>query len=350
MTVARAALVIFLLALPSFAQTIELRDGTFRVSGWKPDRSVAAEDLSSIFTVQTGGPDSPAILGSYSMEGGVVVFRPRFPLAQGVRYRAVLRRTGDAPLETIFEQEKGSGATARVVRVYPSQDVLPSNQLKLYVYFSVPMSRGEASRHIHWLDKSGKPTGLPFLIADELWDSEQQRLTLFFDPGRIKRGIDANEQFGPPIREGEQYTLVIDREFLDARGSPLQETFRRTFHGGSADRTVIDPKQWIVRAPKVATTDPLTVDFRESMDFALAQRLISVMGIPGAASLEGNETRWVFKPELQWSRGRHELKIALALEDLAGNRIDRLFDIDLTETQRDAEATAETISIPFVIN
>ena len=98
--------------------------------------------------------------------------------------------------------------------VFPSAPELPSNTLKFYIHFSAPMSRGEASRHIHWLDKSGKPTGLPFLIADELWDSEQQRLTLFFDPGRIKRGIDANEKFGPPIREGEEYTLVIDREFL----------------------------------------------------------------------------------------------------------------------------------------
>ncbi len=113
---------------------------------------------------------------------------------------------------------------------------------------------------------------------------------------------------------------------------------------------MIDPKQWIVRAPKVGTTDPLAVDFRESMDFALAQRLISVTGIAGAASLEGNETRWVFKPDRPWSRGKHELKVNLALEDLAGNRIDRLFDIDVAETPRKAETTAETISIPFVIN
>ena len=212
------------------------------------------------------------------------------------------------------------------------------------------MSRGEASRHIHWLDKSGNSMELPFLIADELWDSEQQRLTLFFDPGRIKRGIDANEKFGPPIREGEEYTLVIDREFLDARSSPLQETFRRTFRGGPADRTMIDPKQWIVRAPKAGTTDPLTIDFRESLDFALADRLLSVTGISGTAAVEQNETRWVFKPDQPWITRKHELKIDLALEDLAGNRIDRLFDIDVTETPREAENTAETISIPFVIN
>jgi hypothetical protein len=350
MAVLRAALVIFLLALPSLAQTIELRDGAFRVSGWKPDRPVA-EDFSSVFTVHTGDSDSPAILGSYSMEGSILVFRPRFPLMEGVRYRAVLHRDGAAPIETTFGEKKDTNtATARVVRVYPSQDVLPSNQLKLYVHFSVPMDYGEVSRHIHWLDKDGKPLDWPFLVSGELWDTQQQRLTLFFEPGRIKRGVALNELMGPPLREGEEYTFVIDREFLDSRGSPLEEPFRRTLRGGPADRTRIDPKQWVVTAPRAGTTDPLTVDFREPMDFALAEHTLSVTGISGAVSVERNETRWVFKPNQAWSAGNHELMVDLALEDIAGNRIDRLFDADVTETPPEPEITAESISIPFVIN
>jgi hypothetical protein len=352
MTILRAALVLFLLALPSFAQTIELRDGAFRVSGWKPDRPVAEEDFSSVFTVHSGDSDSPAILGSYSMEGDVLVFRPRFPLVEGVRYRAVFHRDGAAPMETVFGEKKDTDntPTSHVVRVYPSQDVLPSNQLKLYVHFSVPMSYGEVSRRVHWLDKDGKTLDWPFLVSGELWDTEQQRLTLFFEPGRIKRGVALNELLGPPLWEGEQYTLVIDREFVDSRGSPLEETFRRTFRGGPADRTQIDPKQWVVTAPRAGTTDPLTVDFREPMDFGLAERALSVTGIPGSVSVERNETRWVFKPNQTWRAGNHELKVDLALEDLAGNRIDRLFDTDVTETPLEPEITAESISITFLIN
>jgi hypothetical protein len=355
MAVIRAALVIFLLALPSFAQTIELRDGTFRVSGWRPDRPVAAEDFSSVFTVHSGGPDSPAILGSYSMDGNVLVFRPRFPLMQGVQYRAVFHRTGAPSIETVFGEKKNTENTAgaEVVRVYPSQDVLPSNQLKLYVHFSVPMSYGEALGHIHWLDKNGQPLPWPFLVSGELWDTEQQQLTLFFEPGRIKRGVQLNEELGPPLREGEEYTLVIDREFLDSNGSPLKETFRRTFRGGPADRTMIDPKKWVITAPKAGTTDPLTVDFREPMDVALAEELLSVAGMSGVATVERNETRWVFKPDQPWRVGNHELKVDLNLEDLAGNRIDRLFDTDITdvtETPVEPAITAEAISILFVIN
>ena len=45
--------------------------------------------------------------------------------------------------------------SVRVEHVYPSANVLPSNQLRLYIYFSAPMSRGEAARYLHVLDENG---------------------------------------------------------------------------------------------------------------------------------------------------------------------------------------------------
>src|ERR1041385_8911940 len=89
MPLVRAALLLLLLAFASAAQTFELQDGTFRVSGWKPDRPIRSEDFSTIFSVHTGPADTPAILGGYSLEGDDLVFRPRFFLATGVSYRAV---------------------------------------------------------------------------------------------------------------------------------------------------------------------------------------------------------------------------------------------------------------------
>jgi hypothetical protein len=50
------------------------------------------------------------------------------------------------------------------------------------------MSRGEAYRRVHLLDATGRPINLAFLeIEQELWDPEGRRLTLLFDPGRVKR-------------------------------------------------------------------------------------------------------------------------------------------------------------------
>ena len=149
---------------------------------------------------------------------------------------------------------------ARVEHVYPSADVLPSNQLRLYIYFSEPMSRGEAVHHIHFLDDAGKVREQRlFLPGEELWDPNFTRLTMTFDPGRIKRGLTSNQTIGPPIAEGKRYTLVIDHDWQDARGVPMVEGFRKVFRGGPALRTPPDPKQWRITAPKPGTTNALVV-------------------------------------------------------------------------------------------
>jgi hypothetical protein len=347
----RAALVVLLSALAplvSGAQTIELQDGAFRVSGWKPDRPIQSEDLSTVFSVHTGPPDTPAILGTYSTEGDVLIFRPRFPLATGVSYRAIFHAPGTNPIEKVFDRKTEALPQARVERVYPSVSVLPGNQLKLYVYFSAPMSRGEVSKRIHWRASSGESVQWPFLISEELWDPEQRRLTLIFDPGRIKRGLEANEVKGPPIQEGNQYTLVIDPEFLDARGVPLVEGFHKSFRGGPAEREPIDPKRWLVHTPGAGTFDPLIVVLPKPLDYALLESQLTVRGVSGTVKIDRDETRWIFRPSHLWKPGPYELNVGLAIEDLAGNRIDRPFDIDTT-AQTDRPSSDDIISIPFRI-
>src|SRR5262249_34577427 len=154
------------------------------------------------------------------------------PIAPGVKYRAVFRAPGAAPVEKTFDgPPRETTPQARVVQIYPSPDVLPSNQLRLYIYFSAPMSRGVAAQYLHILDETGKALQggqAVFLPGLELWDPGFQRLTMTFDPGRIKRGLTSNERIGPPIAEGKRYTLVIDREWPDARGVPMVEGFRKT--------------------------------------------------------------------------------------------------------------------------
>src|SRR5207244_1417841 len=113
---------------------------------------------------------------------------------------------------------------------------LPENQLKFYLHFSAPMSRGESYRHIQLLDAAGKPVESPFLELDhELWDPEGKRFTLFIDPGRIKRGLKPREDLGPVLEEGKRYTLVINRAWTDAEDNLLKETYRKTFTVGKPD-------------------------------------------------------------------------------------------------------------------
>jgi len=326
------------LAVAAPEVSIQLAQGVFRVTG-SENLMEPAGGWASVFAVATeidSAAPAPAMLGSYALEGGTLIFRPRFPLAEGIRYRAVYRPTDGAAVAKVFNgPARVARPATRVAQVYPSGDVLPANQLKLYIYFSAPMQRGGVWSHIHLLDDSGRPVNLAFLEIDqELWDARHQRLTVLFDPGRIKRGVAPEREIGPPIVSGNRYTLQIDRDILDAGGEPLRETWRKEFRGGPAVRSGIDLKDWQISAPAANSASTLVVDFPRPLDFALLEHAITVRGpdgpISGQVAVENDEGQWRFTPAQPWRPGDYELGVDGALEDLAGNRIGRPFDVDLS--------------------
>jgi hypothetical protein len=347
--------VILALGMTAAAQAVSLQlDGNvFKVVGWTAPPSVPAGGWASIFRVYAGNGDVPPLTGTYATENGSLVFRARYPISAGVRYRAVFRAPGAAPVETFFDGPARSiTPSARVERVYPSADVLPSNQLRLYIYFSAPMSRGEAEQRIHVLDVNGTPLRGIFLPGQELWDPNNRRLTMTFDPGRIKRDLTSNRAMGPPITEGRRYTLVIDREWRDARGVALVAPFRKAFRGGPAVRQPPDPKAWRVVVPPAGSRDQFVVSFDRPMNYPLLQRMLKVSGsrgeVGGMIEVAREETEWHFTPQSPWTAGIHRLIIDTSLEDLAGNKIGQPFDIDVFDrvTER---ITTSTTSLPFEI-
>lgn len=268
------------------------------------------------------------------MRDGALTFRPRFPLAAGMHYRAVFRVGGSAEVVADFDGPKlDRTPTTRVEHVYPTTNTLPANQLKLYLYFSAPMARGEAWRRVHLLQQDGPDKGkeveLPFLeLNQELWDPEYRRLTILFDPGRIKRGLVPNKEDGAPLMEGREYSFVIDPEWIDARGNRLAEGYRKTFRVAAADRKPPEPKQWHVTAPKAGSTNPVVIDFGKPMDYALLTRLIEVPGVAGTVAIDKNESEFRFTPAQPWKAGSYRIEVGALLEDLSGNRIGRAFDVD----------------------
>ena len=333
----------------------------FRVSGWDPageqgeDVSGRWADLFSVYVESAEGSSPlPPILGSYSLREGMLHFYPRFPLEPGLRYRAVFEADGhENPLSGIFLVPREETFPSTIVdQVYPSADLLPANQLKFYLHFSTPMSRGEAYRRIHLLDENGNKVDMPFLELDEeLWDAQGQRLTIFFDPGRVKRGLVPHNQVGAPLEEGRRYTLAVDPGWPDAAGIPLKEEFRKPFRAGPDDRESPDPGDWNIASPAEGTTEPLAVEFSEPMDHGLLHRLLGVRDpedapVLGSVQVDQEETRWRFVPERPWGRGRHTLEVSTTLEDLAGNKIDRLFEVDRFD-QVENEVVDETVRLTF---
>jgi len=307
--------------------------------------------------------EPPPIIGSYRIESKALIFEPQFPLSAGLCFRAVFEPArlpgSDRPqAKTVvahFTIPKAlSTPTAKVQHVYPTHDVLPENLLKFYIHFSAPMSKGEAYQHIHLIGSDDREVDLPFLrLEEELWNRNQTRFTLFFDPGRIKRGLKPREEVGPALEEGKSYTLVIDRDWVDAQGNPLTESFRKSFRAGPPDDNPIDPKNWKLQTPAAGSLTPLHLIFPKPLDHALLERVIGVTDSAGH-ELEGTitvtlkETHWSFTPKQTWQAGAYHLTVDTALEDLAGNSIGRPFEIDVFHPiQR--QVRSETVKIPFSI-
>ena len=75
-------------------------------------------------------------------------------------------------------------------------------------------------------------------------------------------------------------------------------------------------------------------------------RLMEVKGVAGTAAVARNETQWRFTPNQPWRTGDYTLTVDNALEDLAGNRIGRPFDVDTFERVSEHLSSLST-SLPF---
>lgn len=353
------------LAFDSTTQSVRATGIAPQVLAAIKEKSPRPSELTGAFAVYFGDSTTP-MLGDYEVVGEVLKFTPRFPFVPGTTHRAFLDPSALAAMVGLprpaapviqrmtFRMEPLERIpTARVKAVYPSGEVVPANLLRIYVVFSHPMSRRGIERHIRLLDENETPVEHPFLDLEEpLWDPEARRLTLIFDPGRIKRGLGLNESLGPPLRPGGRYRLVISAEAKDAEGIPLAQEYSREYRVTAADRTSPDPRQWNIGMPQPGTRDALIVVADKALDQPLFERLLRVEdagGLPlqGDAVVESGGTRWRFVPAQAWHQGQYVLRVAAELEDLAGNRPTRLFD-EPAEASGIRKESRETV-VPFQI-
>lgn len=347
---------------PSAAK-IEVTGVAFDVLSPLSARTPTVDDWQRVLRVTVVGDDDsaaaedvPAVAGTYTLGDHEIVFTPMFGLDPGGRYAVTLNLGGGRRITRIVSLPKRDVAASTIVdHVNPTSEVVPENLLRMYVHFSAPMGRKGGLDYVHLLEGSGAAGDAevkdPFLPLDaELWNGDRTRFTVFLDPGRVKRGVLPNEQMGRSLTEGRRYTLVVSREWLDAQGLPLKQEFRRTFRVGPPDERPLDPKSWRVDVPARGTRDPLMITFPEPLDHGLLMRAIGV-STAGGAALDGdpnthsNETRWAFTPRSAWREGDYQIVVLTILEDLAGNRIGRAFEVDRFD-RADRQQT-ESINLPF---
>jgi len=321
--------------------------------------NLTPEQWASVLRVAVS-TDAPSMLGDYTVLDGVVRFTPLFPFDQGrqyhVRFEPARLPGGAADAGGAIETTVGRPAatavpSTTVARVYPSGDIVPENLLRMYVEFSAPMGRKSGVEYIALLDHQGKEIeGAVLPLEYEFWSPDHKRFTIFFDPGRVKKGILPNLQMGRPLEVGRSVTLVIKREWPDENGLPLKEEFRRVLRVGPTDLEPLDTSTWRIQSPAAGSRDGMVVTFPEPLDHGLLMRALGVTRdgkeVDGAIGVDQAETRWTFTPMAPWTAGTYQLLALDILEDLAGNQIGRAFEVDNFDTV-DKGPNPTTITIPF---
>lgn len=342
-----------LAAAPDF--TVALVDGAVEISELGGSLDASWEDRVRVTVYDEADPEAerPPVLGTFQRSGDVLRFQPMFPFEPGMSYRVTVEVEGATPgVSLLHVPARDVSPTTVVTHVYPTSDVLPENQLKLYVHFSAPMAGGDGLEHVKLVDEDGKEVIDPFLpLGEHFWDRDGRRYTIFFDPGRVKQGILPNEQMGRPLTDGKRYRLVIDADWRDDEGLPLASGYEKAFEAGPADVVPLDTADWRLSEPKAHTREPLVVTFPEPLDHEILARALSVRRenvIPGEVVVLDGETRWSFTPESPWLPGDYVLVALGELEDLAGNRIGQPFEVDVFE-RIDRPDEQESYEIPFSI-
>src|SRR6478609_2975931 len=276
----------------------------------------------------------PAMAGRLLVDGADVCFVPRFGFVDGTTY--IVTIDGHAALTRLHRRRPERAASTEILGIYPSAALVPRNLLRLYIWFSAPMSEGSATEHLRLTDDTGTTIRNALLPNEnELWDAEHRRLTVLLDPARIKRGLAAHREIGYPLRSGAAVRLVVDEGFRDAQGNGLRTTGERAYRVGDDERRHVDPATWTLTTPSANTAEPLEVGFDRPLDHGLLARCLRVIGpdglpVDGGTEIGQGERSWRLIPARNWLPGSHRLLVDPGLEDVAGNSVARVFDRDLT--------------------
>jgi hypothetical protein len=301
-----------------------------------------------------GDNDQQQVLGSYKKTGnGYMGFKPAFPFTPGQTYEVI--EDGEDYLK--FTPKKAIKPAeyppTSVVNFYPEVDTVPENLLKMYITFSRPIDATQnIYDHLTVYDTSTREVREIFLkLENELWNQDRTEVTLWIDPGRVKKDLIPNQQLGNPLLKRRTYEILVVENLRDINGERIASA-RKRITVGERDEVKPDIQNWTLTPPAKATKESLGIGFHESLDAKLFVETTRIYNsenqeIKGSFLMGKNAKSALFIPEQTWQSGQYTMEVESRLEDLAGNNLNRLFDVDLKN--RGEVSTSKVKKRSFVI-
>ena len=316
------------------------------------NRTFFEGDVESNFKVRIAdSQDVHFILGNFESDTRQIVFKPLIAFSPEKTYEVLYL---DHIIDTFKVPGPDPAEGPKITGIFPSSDTVPENLLKIYLQFSNPMAEGQSYGNIIVMNQNNDTLKGIFLdLQPELWNEDQTILTLWLDPGRIKRDLIPNQIMGTPLEYGKRYQLIVSSQWKGANGLSLINDYLKEIYVLEADRQKPVPDRWKLIIPVAVSRDPLQIQFGEAMDFVLISSAIYIAGpdekeIDGEIKTLDSESKYSFTPTELWVSGDYAVIAETRLEDQAGNNIVRLFDSDLT-TDPATTIEGSNIRISFTI-
>ena len=226
-----------------------------------------------------------------------------------------------------------TASAPQVVAISPAAKAIPANTLRLYVTFDRPARGRVTTRDLRLVDAEGRAVDGAFMdFGQDLWSPDGRRLTVLFDPGRVKRDVEGDGASAAPLDAGHRFTVDVGGRRFHYRVTP-------------ALRTPVDPQKWRLAPPEAGSRKALAVIFDREMDAALLRDQLSVVdsqGRPqsGRATTSPSGCAWYWRPSHGWRPGVYRLMIGSHLEDVSGNRVGEALDHDVGTPDVPGEGSA----------
>ncbi|MDY8134341.1 hypothetical protein [Aquimarina sp. 2201CG5-10] len=257
-------------------------------------------------------------------------FIPDFPLLENTQYVLVYNIKKEKRKQW-FSLPKKNIDPLSIESVYPTLDSLPENLLRMYIVFSNSMRTSGTLEKIRLYDeKNNDVSHAIFNNVYELWDKDQKRLTILFDPSRVKTGLQANQIMGRVLKPNQKCSLIIEN-VKDIHGQTLKISHKKIFTVIKEDISEPNTNLWKIKAPKPNTKEPLAITFPNTLDYGSLLGSIHILNqegfyLKGKIKTLNKEKEWQFVPDEKWSLGNYNIQINTRLEDPSGNNLQGLFD------------------------
>jgi hypothetical protein len=143
----------------------------------------------------------------------------------------------------------------------PEAETIPANTLRMYFMFDRPARGLVHQSEVKLVGPDGSEIKNAFMdFGQELWSPEGKRLTVFFDPGKIKRDVEAEGDAVSPLKEGKSYQIKL-------------ADYAHSFQVSPPVRERLNPKIWKVIEPS-SSSSQLEIKFDRVIDLPADFRTI----------------------------------------------------------------------------